>query len=316
MDRLDAMNVFVTAVDRGTLSAASRHLGIPLPTVSRKISELESHLGAQLLRRSSRKVIATDAGREYLEACKAVIRAVEEAERLVAGEYRAPRGDLALSAPICLGRTYLLPSISAFLQAYPEVNVHLLLSDDIMDLQQGGLDLALRVAPLAEGGLTATRIATTRMVVCASPHYLESHGRPKHPNDLRHHRVITKRGLLPGDMWNFVSNGKGLAVSIKPRLVVTTTEAAVDAAIDGVGLTLVPSYQVSEAVAAGQLDVLLDEYARVVPISFVYYAGTRLPLKLRAFLDFVGPRLRERLMPADAQGMALPPQPRTQITEE
>jgi len=305
MDRLDAMRVFVTTVECGTLSAASRHLGIPLPTVSRKISELETLLGAQLLQRSSRKVVPTDAGMEYLEACKAVLRAVQEAERSVAGEYREPRGDLTVSAPIGLGRHYLLPLVVAFLQAYPEVDVHLMLSDDIVDLQQGDPDLALRVAPLPDGGLTATRLATTRLVVCASPQYLQSFGRPMHPGDLVHHRLITKKGPLREDMWNFTINDNSVAVPIKSRLVVTTTEAAVDAAISGVGLTRLPFYEVAEAHQNGRLDVVLVEYERSVPISFVYHAGTRLPLKLRTFLDFVGPRLRERLMQVDAQGVTL-----------
>ena len=305
MDRFDAMSVFVSTVECGTLSAASRYLGIPLPTVSRKISDLETMLGAQLLQRSSRRVVPTDAGSEYLEACKAVLRAVQEAERSVSGEYRAPRGDLTVSAPTGLGRKHLLPLVVSFLQAYPEVDVHLLLSDDIVDLQQGELDLALRVAPLPDGGLTATRIETTRMVVCASPQYLEAFGRPTHPNDLTQHRIITKKGPWREDMWNFTINDHSVAVPVQSRLVVTTTEAALDAAISGVGLTRLPQYEVAEAHQGGQLAFVLVEYDRIVPISFVYYAGSRLPLKLRAFLDFVGPRLRERLMQVGAHGSAV-----------
>jgi DNA-binding transcriptional LysR family regulator len=306
MDRFDAMNVFVAAVECGTLSAASRRLGIPLPTVSRKISELESHLGAQLLLRSSRKVIPTDAGREYLEACKSVLRTVQDAERAVAGEYRAPRGDLTISAPICFGRKYLLPLVNAFLLAYPDVDVRLMLSDEVVDLQEGGLDLALRIAPLRDGGLTATRIATTRVVVCASPRYLEARGRPMHPMDLTHHRCITKKGPLREDIWQFTIDGSSVEVPINSRMVVTTTEAAVDAAISGVGLTQVPWYQIAEAHQAGQLDLVLGEFERIVPISLIYNPSARPALKLRAFLDFVGPRLREQLARIDSPGRTTP----------
>jgi DNA-binding transcriptional LysR family regulator len=185
------MSVLLAVVEAGSLSAASRRLGTPLATVSRKISELESHLRTKLLHRSTRQLTLTDAGRSYLDACRRIIEQVEEAEREAKGEYRAPRGDLTVTAPTVLGHLHLLPVVLEFLVAYPDIDLRLLLSDNILNLLEDRVDLAIRIGTLPDSSMIATRIGAIRRVVCASPTYLAVRGRPEKPSDLCDHDCIT-----------------------------------------------------------------------------------------------------------------------------
>ncbi len=296
MDRLEAMEVFLAAVEGGSLSSAGRKLGMPLTTVSRKISDLERHLNARLLERSTRKVMPTDAGLDFVAACKAVLQSVNEAERTVAGEYTTPRGDLTVTAPICFGRMHVLPVISAFLERYSDVDVRLILSDGDCDLQEDRIDVAVRIMHLPDSSLVATRIAHVRPVVCASPSYLDRAGRPATPNDLARHACIATGSALAPTPWSFCIDGTETKLPVKPRLVATTSEAAIDAAIASVGVTQTLCCQTQSARAAGLLEVILGAYeAKPVPVNFVYRRRDRVPMKLRSFLDFAGPRLRQRL---------------------
>ena len=176
MDRLEAMAVFLAAVEGGSLSSAGRQLGMPLATVSRKLSDLETHLKARLLNRSTRQLTLTDAGRDYLAACKRILEDVGEAERTAAGEFSEPRGELVVTAPIVFGRLHVLPVIAEFLSAYPEVDVRLVQGDRVLHLLDEHVDLAVRIGELPDSRLTATRLGATRRVVCASPAYLSAHG--------------------------------------------------------------------------------------------------------------------------------------------
>lgn len=296
MDRLEAMNVFLSAVEGGSLSAAGRKLGMPLATVSRKLSDLEAHLKARLLNRSTRQLTLTDAGRDYLAACKRIIEDVGEAERAAAGEYSEPRGELVVTAPIVFGRLHVLPVIVEFLAAYPEVDVRLLQSDRIVHLLDEHVDLAVRIGALPDSRLTATRLGQTRRVVCASPDYVSAHGAPVAPAELIEHRCIAFSAMGSSEAWVFPVGGTEQSVPVRPRLLVNTAEAAIDAAIAGLGVTRVLCYQIGPAQRSGQLQRLLSEYEPLAaPISFVHAGQRRLPLKLRAFLDFATPRLRERL---------------------
>jgi DNA-binding transcriptional LysR family regulator len=296
MDRLDAMSVLLAAVDTGSLSAASRKLGTPLATVSRKVSELEQHLNAQLLIRSNRRLTLTDAGRSYVASSRRILDEVREAERAAAGEYNTPRGDLVISAPIVFGRLHLLPVVTAFLAAYPEINIQLVLADRIVHLLDDHVDLALRVGPLQDSSLIATRIGATRRVVCASPAYFAARGKPTTPDQLAEHCCIDVDSVMAQKGWTFnMGNGNERSVIVRSRLVVNTSEAAIDAAIAGLGITRVLCYQIASARSAGQLDVALAEHEpQPCPISLVYAAQGQLPLKLRAFLDFAAPRLKAR----------------------
>ncbi|MEQ9639017.1 MAG: LysR family transcriptional regulator [Alphaproteobacteria bacterium] len=293
MDRLDAMSTLLAVVDAGSLSAASRRLGMPLATVSRRLSDLEAHLGTRLVNRSSRGLSPTDAGRTYIDACRRIVEDVDAAERAAAGEFAAPKGELLATAPVVFGRLHLLPVINDFLTAYPEIDVRLLLADRTLNLGEDQIDVAARIGSLPDSNLIATRVGATARVVCASPGYLKRRGIPKVPLDLNDHDVVTFAGPLAPESWTFEVSGRRVAVPVRPRLSVNTAEAAVDAALAGVGLTRVLSYQVADAVRAGRLRLVLREAEPPPrPISLVHQGGAHQPRKLRAFLDFVAPRLR------------------------
>jgi DNA-binding transcriptional LysR family regulator len=293
MDRLDAMTVFLAVVDDGSLSAAGRRLGMPLATVSRKLAELESHLGARLLNRSTRRLEITDAGRGYEQACRRILDDVRGAELAAAGEYDAPRGELAITAPIVFGRLHVLPVINEFLRANAEVDVRLALGDRVAHLLDEHVDVAVRIGTLPDSRLNALPLGTLRAIVCASPGYLEAHGTPKTPDDLAAHRCITFEAVFPG-AWQFAD---GTAFSpARPRMVVNTAEAAVDAAVAGIGVTRVLSYQADAALHAKRLRRLLRPFEpEPVPVNLVWDGQQRVTSKLRTFLDFAAPRLRERL---------------------
>ena len=296
MDRLDAMSIVVAVHEAGSLSAAARRLGIPLPTASRKLSDLETHLNARLFNRSTRRVTLTDAGHAYVGACKRILEEVGEAERAVSGEFSAPKGDLIVSAPIVFGRLHVLPIITEFLQTYTEVKVRLILNDRTVDLPDNHVDLAVRIGDLRDRSLVAVRVGSTRTVVCAGPGYLAERGVPKRPHELQDHQCIVFEGLSSAEVWVFGTGGSEVLVPIHPRLMVNTAEAAIDAAIAGGGLTRVLSYQIEQAIAAGELVRVLQRFEPdAIPVSLIYTSQGRLPLKMRAFFDFAAPRLRARL---------------------
>ena len=256
MDRLEAMAILVEAVDVGSLSAASRKMNVPLPTVSRKIADLESHLGARLLTRSTRKLTLTDAGAEYVNVAKRILEQVADAERTAAGEYSAPRGDLAVTAPIVFGRLYVLPLVTEFLTRYLEINIRLMLSDRNADLIDEHLDMAIRIGELPDSSMIATRVGAVRHVICASPSFLASHGVPEMPSALATLPCISHEFLTAlGTVWPCREPGAKVDIMapVRVRLAVTTAEAAIDAAIAGIGVTRLLSYQVAEAVARGAL---------------------------------------------------------------
>jgi DNA-binding transcriptional LysR family regulator len=296
MDRFDAMSVLLAVVEKGSFSAASRELRMPLPTVSRKISELEAHVHARLLTRSTRKLALTDAGRDYVAACKRILQDLSDAERAAAGEYSAPRGDLVISAPIVFGRMYLQPVVNEFLGAYPEVDVRIVFGDRIINFHEEHIDVAVRIGALPDSSLIATRVGQIRLVVCASPDYFVRRGTPQTPSDLAGHDCISFEGLVSARAWTFGAHAHGEPVPVRSRLVVNTADAAIDAARAGVGIARALSYQVEPACRSGELMIVLEPYEpEPRPVSLIYPGQGRMPLKLRAFLDFATPRLKARL---------------------
>ena len=296
MDRLEAMSVLLAVVDAGSLSAASRRLGTPLTTVSRKVSELEAQLKTRLLTRSSRQIGLTDAGRSYVAACRRILDDVGEAERAASGEYSAPKGDLVITAPIVFGRLHVLPVVTEFLKAFSEIDVRLMLADRVVNLLEDRIDVALRIGELPDSSLMATRVGSIRRVVCASPAYLAERGTPMSPRDLAEHDCITFEGLMSPQAWSFRMGKADTPVAIHSRLVVNTAEAAVDPAVAGLGITRVLSYQIAEARRAGTLAVVLDKFEPAPsPVSLVYGGQGLLPLKTRAFIDFAAGGLKARI---------------------
>lgn len=306
MDRLEAMSILLAVVDAGSLSAAARRLGTPLPTVSRKLAELETHLRTRLLHRTTRALSLTEAGAAYVEACRRILDEVGEAERIATGEYATPMGDLTVTAPVVFGRLHIVPVVAEFLAQYPKIGIKLLLTDRVVHLMEEQIDVALRIGELPDSTLMASRVGMVRMVVCGSPAYLAKHGVPSRPQDLAAHDCIGFDVLESRRAWVFGSGKAAMSVPVVSRLAVNTAEAAIDAAALGVGLVRVLSYQVAEAVTKGTLGVVLQDYESApLPVNLVHKGQAPLPLKLRAFLDFAAPRLKARI--AKMPGNPVPP---------
>jgi DNA-binding transcriptional LysR family regulator len=298
MDRLEAMAIFLRVVDKGSFSAASRDLGVPLATVSRKVNELEGHLGTRLLVRTTRKVTLTEAGITYMASARRILDEIDETERVAAGEFRDPRGELILTAPLLFGRLHILPIVADFLGAYPEINIRLLLSDRNLHLIEDHVDMAVRIGSLPDSSMVATRVGTMRTVVCASPKLLAGQGVPKSPEDLVGLPCVNFDFLSPSSAWPFRLKGvKGTVdVPIRPRLSVTTAEAAVWAASEGVGMTRVLHYQCADALHGGSLQMVLTDFElEPLPVHLLRPGRAALPTKTRFFLDFASRRLKERL---------------------
>ena len=295
MDRLEAMALLSATVEAGSFSAASRRLGVPLPTLSRKIAELEQHLDVRLLLRSTRKLSLTEAGAVYLVSARRILEQVDEAERAAAGEWQQPRGELIVTAPVVFGRLHVLPLVTAFLAAYPEIDVQLTLSDRNLGLLADDVDLAVRIGALPDSGLVVTTVGHVRRVLVAAPALLESCGTPQRPEELQSLPCIHYAGLSAARSWTFSrpDGGSAFAVPIRPRLTVNTVEAGVDATVAGIGFARMLSYQSAGPEAAGALRCVLQAYeGPPLPISLLHVGQGRLPLKTRTFLDFAATRMR------------------------
>ena len=305
MDRLEAMSLFVDVVDCGNLSAVGRKLDMPLATVSRRVADLEAHLKTRLLIRASRKVALTDAGAEYLQTCRQVLDLVQKAERAAAGEYSAPKGELVITASMAFGQMHLAPIVNEFLETYPDISARLLLSDRTTHLIEEHIDLAVRIGTLTDSSMMATRVGSFRRVVCGSPLLLARHGHPKEPADLPGFPCIAHEFGDAISSWNFAFSGReDETISIRPRLAVTNAQAAVDAAVAGIGLTRVLCYQVATYVASGALETVLDDFEPpALPVTLLHVGQGRMPFKVRCFLDFAAPRLRQALAVSSLPGI-------------
>lgn len=305
MDRFDAISAFVAVARSGGFSAASRVLGTPVANVSRKVALLEEALGVRLLVRTTRHVALTEGGQRYFEACSRVIDALRDADEEVTGEYRQPKGDLVITAPLGFGQQHLQPVVHEFLRTYAQINVHLQLSDRVLPLVEEHVDCAVRIGTLADSSLVARALGTIRVVVCAAPAYLESRGTPLDLVDLSDHDCISWTGLGPYKTWTLAvrqgDTSTERQVPVHVRTSTTTPESALQAAIAGLGLVQATSYQVAPHVAAGRLvPVLIAHNSDPYPVNLVYPSKRLIPLKLQALLDFAIPRLTQRLTDVDA----------------
>jgi len=295
MDRAEELSVFAEVAERGSFAAAARRLGRSPTAITRAVAELEARLGVRLLNRTTRAVSVTEAGQRFLAGAKRVLADLDEIERAAAGEGRAPRGELRVTAPILFGRLHVLPVVNEFLVQFPDVSAALILLDRPVELVEEGLDVAVRIGALAESSARATRVGAVHRIVVAAPDYLTQHGTPETPADVGAHAVIAFSGLSGVERWVFRAESSEASVAIRPRLTVTTAEAALDAARAGFGLTRVLSYQAADDLARGTLRRVLKPYEGAeLPIHLMYPEGRHPPPKLRAFLDFAMPRLRRR----------------------
>jgi len=294
MDRLDAMQVLLAVVDEGSLSAGSRKLRAPLPSVSRKVAELERHLGTRLLIRTSRNIQLTDAGRDYVAAARQIVNQIKEAELRASGEYEVPRGELRITATIEFGRMLVLPLAFEFLQEHPEIRIDAISANRYLDLVESHIDVGVRIGPLADSSLVAVKVGQIRHVTCASPDYLEARGTPRTPGDLVNHDAVQFGKLVlnwadPGSETTYES-------SLNIRVHTSDVSTACRATTQGLGVARLPSYMVAESLASGELVEILKDYApEPFPVHLIYVKQGLLPLKTRAFVDWMTPRMRQAL---------------------
>ncbi|MDB5414740.1 MAG: transcriptional regulator, LysR family [Rubritepida sp.] len=286
MDLFAAMSAFVAVADRQGFAPAARHLGLVPSAVTRQIAALEERLGVRLLQRTTRSVTLTDAGARYLDRARRILAEMQEAEEFAQSDRLSPVGRLVVTAPATFGRLHVAPLMAEFLKRYPEVRGELQLSDRWINLVEEGVDLAIRIGQLPDSGLVARQLGQTRRVVVASPGYLDRAGTPQRPAEILGHDLIRSAGYdAPAD-WRFEKDGVEERIPIVPRLFTNSADAALCAAeMDG-GLTMLLLYQAIEAVRAGRLRMVLEDYEPPPrPIQIVRPAARLLSAKLRAFIE-------------------------------
>ncbi|MDE3012173.1 MAG: LysR family transcriptional regulator [Pseudomonadota bacterium] len=299
MDQLYTLRVFVAVAETGGFAAAARRLGLSAAAVTRSVAALERHLGARLFQRSTRQVRLTDVGRAYLDDGRHVLDALGQADARASGAREVPQGHLTVTAPVLFGRLHVSPLLLDFLAQYPLVTARMLLVDRVVNLVEEGLDVAVRIARLADSGLQAIPVGVVRRVLVASPEYLLRQGMPTHPEQLAaHHAIGLNTTGGPALPWQFAAGADAperLRSWAQPhvRFTVNASDVALQAARAGHGLARVLSYQVIEDVAAGRLRVVLEDFETpAIPVQLVHAEGRQAAAKVRAFIDFAAARLR------------------------
>ena len=293
MDRFHLMSVFVAVAEEQGFAGAARRLGLSPPAVTRAVATLERRLGVTLLNRTTRFVRVTDAGVRYLESARRILAEADEADEAVAGAHAAPHGRLAVTAPVVFGSLFVMPGIIDFLNRYPGASVSALFLDRVVNLLEEGLDVGVRIGELPDSTMRAIPVGFVRRVVCASPRYLDKHGTPREPGDLAHHTVVAATPVSPTPEWRFGAGRRGVTTRVRPRLSVTSNDAAVHAALRGFGITRLMSYQVAAHLAAGRLRRVLATYEPPpLPIHVMHLEGRQASAKVRSFVDLLVDRLR------------------------
>lgn len=293
MDRLHLMSIFVAVAEAESFARAGRQLGMSPPAVTRAVSALEERLGVRLLTRTTRIVRTTEAGQRYLEDARRIIAEVDEADEAAAGVNAEPRGRLAITAPVLFGRMFVTPVVVEYLQRHPAVNVSALFLDRIVNLIEEGLDVGIRIGHLPDSSMKAIKVGQVRSVTCASPGYLKAHDLPRSPEDLHRHTLVSASGVSPTPEWKFSLEGKPYGIRTRPRMTVTTNDAAIESALRGFGITRLLSYQIAPYLASGQLKIVLSEYELPpLPIHVIHREGRHSAAKVRTFVDMIVNHLR------------------------
>ncbi|MCG7587871.1 LysR family transcriptional regulator [Photobacterium sp. OFAV2-7] len=293
MDRFHQMQVFQAVAEEEGFAAAARRLQMSPPAVTRTVAALEDRLGVKLLNRTTRYVRTTEAGERYLEDARRLLAEVEAADEAAAGINAEPRGHLAVTAPVLFGRMFVMSGIVEYLQRYPEMKVDAIFLDRVVSLVEEGLDVGVRIGELPDSSMRALRVGTVRMVVVASPDYLDQHGEPEIPSELQNHSIIASSAGNFAIGWRFASPKGEQSIRLQPRLTVTTNDSAIEAAVQGLGITRVLSYQVASHIADGSLKVLLSEHElKPSPVHIVHREGRYASVKVRSFIDMLAQRLR------------------------
>lgn len=293
MDQIHLMNVFVSVGEEESFAAAARRMDLSPAAVTRAISGLEEQLGVKLLQRTTRNVRLTEAGRRYLDDARNILASITEANEAAAGVNSAPKGNLSVTASVLFGKSFVMPCIVRFLKTYPDVEVSAYFLDRIVNLVDEGMDVAVRIGPLRDSSLKAIRVGEVRRVLCASPEYLAKNGVPQHPADLLRHTVVAASGISPKVEWKFGAADDPTLVRMRPRLTVTSNDAAISAVVAGMGISRLLSYQIADELAYGRLKIILSEYEEAPwPIHVLHRESKYGSSKVRNFIDLLVQHLR------------------------
>lgn len=292
-DHLHLINVFAAVVDAKSFAGAARALNLSPPAVTRAIAALEKHLGVRLLTRTTRVTQITEAGFRYAEDCRRILKALTEADASVGELGGLPRGDLLVAAPVQFGAQFIVPIVNEYLLRYPEISVTCWFVDRIVNMADGNLDIALNIGSLHDSSAAAIHVGRARTVICGAPRYLKQHGVPRTPDELRQHVVICANSSTSTFQWQFVREGAPCIVKLQPRLITTTDDSAVAAAVGGFGLTQLLSFQVAEQLRVGQLTTVLSEFEpAALPIYVTHREAQHSSQSARVLLDLAVERLR------------------------
>lgn len=293
MDRIDAMRLFVRVAELGSFSAVAQQMGVARSVVTRQIAALESHLGAKLLARSTRRLSLTPGGAAYLEKCRVILNLIDVAETGLAEERQIPRGLIRLSLPLVYGLKYLAPLLLEFAGLYPEVELDMEFSDRRARLIEEGIDIAVRITTRLEPGDVVRLLGSGRMKVVASADYLARHGEPRHPEELIHHQCLGYTEAAGGQRWSFIVDGVPQAFPIRPRIRANNGEVLLKAAAAGLGIACEPEFSAAERLASGELTEILTGFLLPELGIYAVLPGNRhVPHRLRVLLDFLAERLR------------------------
>jgi len=294
MDRLQLMSVFIAVAEEESFARGAARINMSAPAVTRAIAALETRLGVRLLTRTTRYVRVTDAGQQYLDHARRIVREVDAADEAIVALDAAPQGHLAMTASVLLGKRFVAPVIVDYLRRYPGTDISAIFVDRLVNLIEENVDVAVRIGELPDSSMNAIGVGHVHNVVCASPAYLAEHGAPATPKDLLNHIVVHASAISAQPDWKFISDGQPLALRMYPRLVVSGGDTSIDMVASGFGITRVQSYLVMQQIEAGELTVLLGEFAcPPQPVHILYREGRQASAKIRTFVDFMAAHLRK-----------------------
>jgi len=289
MDRFEEMQTFVQVVEAGSLSAAAERMDIAKSAVSRRLADLESRLGVQLLNRTTRRINLTDSGRQFYQRCQGLLANLEEAEQQVSHVHTELRGTIKIAAPLSFGIQHLSPVLNDFLKEHPELNLDINLNDHMLNLMDEAVDLGIRIGNLDDSSLIARRLAPSRLVLCASPEYLKKHGVPQHPEDLKHHIGLSYSNISENQLWGFIQpDGSQVSVRVPVRMRANNGDILLQAGIDGLGLLSTTTFIGYQAIKKGLLIPILCDYKiKEASVYAIYPAQRYLPAKVRILIDYL-----------------------------
>ena len=289
------MKVFCSVVENNSLAGAARLLNVSPSVVSKQLSALEDRLGVRLLNRTTRRISVTEEGKAYYERSKRIIADVNEAEIAVTQTHSAPQGLLKITAPFTFSHRHLTPHLPKFLALYPDVEIHVQVSDRVVDLVDEGIDLAIRIAHLKDSSLIARRLTANHRSIVATPEYLSKNGTPKHPEELAQHQLVTWPPGNPINDWHFLIDGVERTIKAKGSICVNNGDSILSTVLAGGGLSMMQSFMAGEYIKSRRLVPVLEDFVREdIPIFAVYPSSRHLSPKVRVFVDFLleiyGPR--------------------------